>query len=166
VQSLADKNVYRVFSGGNHTWVLIDEFLPIRNRVRAPSPLFELEERLSPKAKPFLKNSLKADKENIHQANEKELKKKVLLQKKQKQLIQEATTQFISKVIETHSQRLLKGDYFYQVTFCQTKYCHRYINFEIQRSRITEFQQMMSRYIDSIRKMEGDSLLLHKLQEV
>jgi len=108
VRSLADKNVYRIFCGGNHTWVLIDEFLPVRSRVRAPSPLLEIEEKpLSPKAKSTIKSSLKADKENIHLANEKELKKKTLLQKKQKELIQEATTHFISKVIDTHSQRLL-----------------------------------------------------------
>jgi hypothetical protein len=75
VRSLADKNVYRIFCGGNHTWVLIDEFLPIRNRVRAPSPLFEVEDKpISPKTKSTLKSSMKADKENIHQANE--LKKK------------------------------------------------------------------------------------------
>jgi hypothetical protein len=55
--------------------VLIDEFLPVRNRVRAPSPLFEVEDRpVSPKAKSNRKSTVKADKENIHQANE--LKKK------------------------------------------------------------------------------------------
>jgi len=78
VRSLADKNVYRIFCGGNHTWVVIDEFLPIRNRVRAPSPLFEAEEKpTSPKTKSTLKSSLKADKENFNQANE--LKKKAQL---------------------------------------------------------------------------------------
>ena len=41
LRSLADKNVHRVFAGGNHSWVLIDEFMPIRLKVRAPSPLYE-----------------------------------------------------------------------------------------------------------------------------
>ena len=39
VRSLADKNVYRLFCGGNHTWALIDEFMPMRMLPRAPSPL-------------------------------------------------------------------------------------------------------------------------------
>jgi hypothetical protein len=37
--------VYRLFSGGNHTWALIDEFMPMRVRPRVPSPLLgDLEE--------------------------------------------------------------------------------------------------------------------------
>lgn len=39
LRSLADKNVYRVFAGGNHTWVLLDEIIPMRTNVREPSPL-------------------------------------------------------------------------------------------------------------------------------
>ena len=39
LKSLADKNVYRIFTGGNHTWVLLDEFIPIRKNFRPPSPL-------------------------------------------------------------------------------------------------------------------------------
>jgi len=36
---LADKNAYRIFAGGNHSWVLLDEFVPMRKAYRAPSPL-------------------------------------------------------------------------------------------------------------------------------
>ena len=39
LKSLADKNVYRIFTGGNHTWVLLDEFIPVRKNFRPPSPL-------------------------------------------------------------------------------------------------------------------------------
>jgi len=67
VRSLADKNVHRIFCGGNHTWVLLDEFLPIRNNARAPSPLREEEKTVSPKAtaRNFNKSTMKADKENL-----------------------------------------------------------------------------------------------------
>jgi len=45
LRSLADKNVYRLFCGGNHTWALIDEFMPMRVRPRVPSPLLgDIEE--------------------------------------------------------------------------------------------------------------------------
>ncbi len=39
LRTLSDKNIYRVFAGGNHSWVLLDEIIPMRNNVRPPSPL-------------------------------------------------------------------------------------------------------------------------------
>ena len=39
LRSLGDKNVYRLFTGGNHTWILLDEFIPFRKNARLPSPL-------------------------------------------------------------------------------------------------------------------------------
>ena len=40
LRTLADKNIYRVFAGGNHSWVLLDEIIPMRNNMRPPSPLY------------------------------------------------------------------------------------------------------------------------------
>ena len=40
LRTLADKNVYRIFAGGNHSWVLLDEIIPMRTNTRPPSPLF------------------------------------------------------------------------------------------------------------------------------
>jgi hypothetical protein len=39
LRSVQEKNVYRIFTGGNHTWILLDEFIPQRKNVRLPSPL-------------------------------------------------------------------------------------------------------------------------------
>ena len=39
LKSLADKNVYRIFAGGNHSWVLLDEIVPVRKNTRPASPL-------------------------------------------------------------------------------------------------------------------------------
>ena len=39
LRTLADKNIYRLFAGGNHSWVLLDEIIPMRPSVRPPSPL-------------------------------------------------------------------------------------------------------------------------------
>ena len=53
LRSLADKNVYRIFAGGNHSWILLDEIIPMRNAQRPPSPLYGdrilLENEKSPK---------------------------------------------------------------------------------------------------------------------
>lgn len=40
LRTLADKNIYRIFAGGNHSWVLLDEIIPMRNVCRPPSPLY------------------------------------------------------------------------------------------------------------------------------
>lgn len=46
---MQEKNVYRLFAGGNHSWVLLDEFVPLRKGYRPPSPLAcEDEKSLSP----------------------------------------------------------------------------------------------------------------------
>jgi hypothetical protein len=124
-RSVADKNVHRIFCGGNHTWMVLDEFLPIRIKARPPSPLFEPPVKEKPIVKKF------DDKENQHQKKPKGIK--------QKQLVNEMTDNFIKRVVETHNQSLRDSAFSYQVTFCQTKYCHRYINFVIPRSETTQF---------------------------
>lgn len=48
-----------------------------------------------------------------------------------KQIQNNLQNEFISKVLKTNEKNLKNADFFYQVTFCQTKYCHRFINFEI-----------------------------------
>lgn len=42
VTSVGDKNVYRVFTGGNHSWVVVDDVIPVRTNYRPPSPVANL----------------------------------------------------------------------------------------------------------------------------
>jgi len=39
VANIGAKNVYRIFAGGNHSWVVIDDIVPVRKRYRPPSPV-------------------------------------------------------------------------------------------------------------------------------
>ena len=39
IANIGAKNVYRIFAGGNHSWVVIDDIIPIRRKFRAPSPV-------------------------------------------------------------------------------------------------------------------------------
>lgn len=39
VASVGEKNVYRIFAGGDHSWVVIDDIIPVRNSYRVPSPV-------------------------------------------------------------------------------------------------------------------------------
>ena len=36
---LLDKNIYRLFAGGNHSWILLDEIIPVKKNHRPSSPL-------------------------------------------------------------------------------------------------------------------------------
>ena len=37
--NIGAKNVYKIFAGGNHSWVIIDDIVPVRKRYRPPSPV-------------------------------------------------------------------------------------------------------------------------------
>jgi len=37
--SLLNKNVLKVFAGGNHSWLLLDDLMPLREFYKAPSPV-------------------------------------------------------------------------------------------------------------------------------
>lgn len=39
VQAFGNKNIARIFAGGNHSWIVIDDVIPIRDNHRIPSPL-------------------------------------------------------------------------------------------------------------------------------
>ncbi len=39
VISLGAKNIYKIFAGGNHSWVVIDDIMPIREHYEPPSPV-------------------------------------------------------------------------------------------------------------------------------
>lgn len=39
IANIGAKNVYRIFAGGNHSWVVIDDIIPIRRKYRPPSPV-------------------------------------------------------------------------------------------------------------------------------
>ena len=39
--SLGPRNIYKVFAGGNHSWVVLDDIIPVREKYRAPSPIPE-----------------------------------------------------------------------------------------------------------------------------
>lgn len=39
VANIGAKNVYRIFAGGNHSWVVIDDIVPVKRKYRPPSPV-------------------------------------------------------------------------------------------------------------------------------
>jgi hypothetical protein len=39
VAALGPRNIYKIFAGGNHSWVVLDDIIPVREKYRPPSPL-------------------------------------------------------------------------------------------------------------------------------
>ncbi len=44
VASLGGKNIEKIFAGGNHSWIVLDQNDPINNNYEPPSPLQESDE--------------------------------------------------------------------------------------------------------------------------
>jgi hypothetical protein len=44
---LGNKNISKIFAGGNHSWIVIDDIVPLKENYRPPSPIMELENRRS-----------------------------------------------------------------------------------------------------------------------
>jgi len=47
VANLGAKNIYRIFAGGNHSWVVIDDIVPINEKYTPPSPVGCSDSRFS-----------------------------------------------------------------------------------------------------------------------
>jgi hypothetical protein len=47
VVSLGPRNIYKIFAGGNHSWIVLDDIIPVREKYRAPSPLPEKAHSIS-----------------------------------------------------------------------------------------------------------------------
>lgn len=41
--------MFKIFAGGNHSWVVLDDIIPVREKYRPPSPLPERQPSLSPR---------------------------------------------------------------------------------------------------------------------
>lgn len=54
------------------------------------------------------------------------------------------TQEFIQGVLTQHRETLKAAEFHYQVTFCETKYTHRYINFEIEAEQATAFDPILA----------------------
>eukprot|EP00347_Sterkiella_histriomuscorum_P005662 403355741 len=72
---------------------------------------------------------------------------------------------FIQKIIEIQHQQLLKAQFFLQITFCETEFCHRFVNFEVHGQFVKQFETLLEEYIQQQYQLEK-GVLYHKIQEV
>ena len=90
---------------------------------------------------------------NTNLNNTQDFQKKAQEDREQKQKLERDTAQKLTKelvqnIISAHNQTLKEAEFYYQVTFCETKYCHRYINFEIEIEQKEAFSKILDQFID------------------
>lgn len=115
--------------------------MPIRVRPVVPEPLpGEKEENGEDQPLKFLSKATVNNQVNL--LNERDdLKRRHNLEQKIKQDLHNS---FLEKIMNSAQQKVKLSEFYYQVTFCEVKYCHRFANFEVPIEIETQFTQAIS----------------------
>lgn len=54
---------------------------------------------------------------------------------------------FVQKILEVQHQQLVNAQYYCQVTYCETDFSHRFINFEVHGNFVKQFEQLLEEFI-------------------
>jgi hypothetical protein len=86
---------------------------------------------------------------------------------KQQHISQQFNTgdDFIQKVLAIQQEQLLRAQYYLQVTYCETEFCHRFVNFEVHSQFVKGFEDLMEEYIQQCYQQDK-GVLYHRIQEV
>ena len=74
--------------------------------------------------------------------------------------------QIVEKILSIQKMALDAANFFLQLTYCETTFCHRFVHFEVDTDYIEQFEPILNEYIDSIKNMEHDGILHYHLQEM
>ena len=61
---------------------------------------------------------------------------------------------------------LENAQFYLQLTYCETTFCHRFVHFEVDSDYIEQFEPILNEYIDSLKTQENDAILHYHLQEM
>lgn len=68
-------------------------------------------------------------------------------------------------MIDIQTQVLQKAQFYVQVTYCETDFCHRFVNFEVHLEFVKQFEALLEEYVQQVYSTEK-GVLYHKIQEV
>lgn len=74
--------------------------------------------------------------------------------------------EIIEKILFLQKQALENANYYIQLTYCDTSFCHRFVHFEVDPDYIEQFEPILNEYIDSLKTLENDGILHYHLQEM
>ena len=74
--------------------------------------------------------------------------------------------QIVDKILNLQKMSLENAQYYLQLTYCDTTFCHRFVHFEVDIDYIEQFEPILNEYIDSLKTQENDGVLHFHLQEM
>jgi len=74
--------------------------------------------------------------------------------------------QIVEKILNLQKLALENAQYFAQITYCETSFCHRFVHFEVDSDYIEQFEPILNEYIESLKGQENDGILHYHLQEM
>ena len=125
VISLGPRNIYKIFAGGNHSWVVLDDIIPVRMKYRAPSPIPERQpsNSASPNSRNQRSNSANRQSTKITKAN-----------LTGKQLVFDNEPHFEIEISYSQDSAMI----------------HRFINFEISPDSHDKVAEALQKYISLV----------------
>lgn len=150
VSCMGGINIQRFCAGGNHSWFQIDEFLPFRNNYQSPSPLTPMQDPRK------MKNSGKAQRRENSQGrsgsphkggtnttilkqgakkgsltNDKIASGPVPARERDERNKILSNQQIVEKILSLQKMALENAQFYLQLTYCDTTFCHRFVHFEV-----------------------------------
>lgn len=158
--------IQRFMAGGNHSWFQIDEFSPKIDNYKLPSAQQEKKEAklTTKKSNPYLTQK------QAEAANDKRLPQMANVEQpveerdKQNRIL--SNQEIIERILTIQKQQLEQANYYIQLTFCDTSFCHRFVHFEVEPDYIEQFEVVLNEYIDSLKTAELDGIMHYHLQEM
>ena len=74
--------------------------------------------------------------------------------------------QIIDKILQIQKAALQNSQFYLQLTYCETTFCHRFIHFEVDLDYIEQFEPILNEYIDHLKNQEKEGILHYHLQEM
>jgi hypothetical protein len=71
-----------------------------------------------------------------------------------KQMQVKTRDEFIRNVLKQHQTSLQNASYYYQVTYCETRYSHRTINFEVDADHQSDFLVEYRHFEDELKSID------------
>ena len=74
--------------------------------------------------------------------------------------------QIVEKILSLQKMALENAQFYLQLTYCDTTFCHRFVHFEVDIDYIEQFEPILNEYIDTMKTIENDGILHYHLQEM
>jgi len=74
--------------------------------------------------------------------------------------------QIVEKILQIQKMALENAQFYLQLTYCDTTFCHRFVHFEVDIDYIEQFEPILNEYIDALKSQEHEGILHYHLQEM